>query len=95
MENRKISLGHTTITCRHCGTMTAVENEALEAMREYKCPTCAIRMSDYGLATLKMHYYYLMYDMYQKHWGSVNQYQQFGYDIHLWPHFETKSEDWS
>ena len=89
----EVKMGHTTITCRHCGTVTAVENETLEAMREHRCPVCGVRMTDYELAVLKMHYYALMSGMYSQHWGNVKQYEQFDYHIHLWPHYEGRVED--
>lgn len=89
----KLSMGHTAITCKRCGTMTAVENEALEAMREHRCPSCNARMTDYEFARLKGHYYLLMIQMYQEHWGDVSQYERFNYDIHLWPHYREDSSD--
>lgn len=89
----RLKMGYTSITCRHCGTVTAVQNEALETMREHRCPACNIRMTDYELAVLKMHYYALMSGMYSQHWGSVKQYEQFDYHIHIQPHYEVKMED--
>lgn len=86
----EVKLGHTAITCKRCGTMTAVENEALEAMRGHCCPSCNTRMTDYELSVLKMHYYLLMTQVYKEHFGDVSQYERFNYDIHLWPHFEMK-----
>lgn len=91
-ENMGVKLGHTSITCRHCGTMAVVDNADLEAMREHRCPACNFRMTDYELARLKMHYYLMMTQMYWKHWGSLSQYEQFNYDIHLWPHYEHREE---
>ena len=86
----EVKLGYTSITCRHCGTITAVQNEALETMREHRCPICNTRMTDYELAVLKMHYYALMSGMYSQNWGSVKQYEQFDYHIHISPHFEVR-----
>ena len=88
-----VKMGHTTITCRNCRTVTAVENEALEAMREHVCPVCGVRMTDYELAVLKMHYYALMCGLYMEHCGTWETYTQFDYHIHLWPHYETKKSE--
>lgn len=86
----ELKMGHTAIACRKCGTITAVENELLESMREHKCPVCNAKMTDYELASMKLKYYFMMALMYERHWGSVKQYEQFDYNIHLWPHYETK-----
>lgn len=88
-----VKLGHTAISCRHCGTMTAVENEALETLREFVCPSCGVRMTDYELAVLKMHYYALMCGLYMKHWGTWEAYTQFDYHINIRPHYETKQSE--
>lgn len=37
---------------------------------------------------MKLKYYLMMTAMYDRHWGSVKQYEQFDYNIHLWPHYE-------
>lgn len=34
----RFTLGSTEITCRRCGHTAVVENEDLEAMREFRCP---------------------------------------------------------
>ena len=84
----EVKLGHTSITCRHCGTVTAVQNEALETMREHRCPVCDARMTDYELASMKLMYYMLMTAAYDLRWGSVKQYEQFDYDIRIRPRLE-------
>ena len=89
----EVKMGHTAITCRKCGAMTVVENEHLEAMREHICPVCGVHMTDYEIAALKFHYYIMMAGMYAKHWGSVKQYEQFDYNIHLHPHYEVKEPE--
>ena len=89
----EVKLGYTSITCRHCGTVTAVQNEALETMREHRCPACDARMTDYELASMKLMYYLLMTAAYDRHWGSVKQYEQFDYHIHISPHFEVRENN--
>ena len=84
----EIKMGHTALTCHKCGTVTAVENEVLEAMRDYTCPGCGVQMTDYEISSMKLKYYLMMTAMYDRHWGSVKQYEQFDYNIHLWPHYE-------
>ena len=91
MSNQKLSLGHTAITCKHCKAITAVANEALEAMREHKCPACGMRMTDYELARLKLHYYLLWVQMFKERWGDLTE--LFDYDIHIWPHYEPKETE--
>lgn len=88
-----IKMGHTAIACRRCGTITAVPNEVLEAIREHKCPSCGSRMTDYELAAMKLQYYALLAGLYSQHWGSVKKYEQFDYHIHLWPHYEEEKKD--
>lgn len=41
----EIKMGHTALTCHKCGTVTAVENEVLEAMRDYTCPVCGVQIT--------------------------------------------------
>lgn len=81
----KTKLGHTMITCRHCGQIHALENEVLETMRQYSCPRCSTKMTDYELCNLKLHYYVLMGSMYAASFGSVKQYMKFDYDIDISP----------
>lgn len=88
----KVKLGQTTITCKHCGAVAAVDNEVLEAMRAHRCPGCNRGMSDYELARLKMHYYLMMTSMYAKHWGGIKRYERFDYDIDLCPHYVEEGE---
>ena len=86
-----VKMGSTTVTCKRCGAANVVENEVLETIREYVCPSCGARMTDYELARLKMHYYILLYGMYRDHWGNVKHYEKFDYSIDLWPHFELQT----
>lgn len=90
-EKYKFSMGHTKITCRWCGDEQLVPNEKLEAMRRYKCPNCQHSMSDREMARLKMHYYFLWWDMFDK--GPFGTFREnFDYDIQLNPHYENQSE---
>lgn len=68
--NLEASMGHTAITCRRCGTMSAVENESLEAMREFRCPVCNMRMTDHEFIRLKFHYYVILLDLCNQAFGS-------------------------
>lgn len=87
-REHRFSLGHTAITCRRCGTVTAVENEALEAMREFRCPACENRMTDHEFNRMKAHYYTLLLDLCNQCFGTVTEF--FDYDILVNPHYEQR-----
>lgn len=89
----RLKMGHTTIICRQCRTVTAVQNEALETMREHRCPACDARMTDYELASMKLMYYLLLTATYDRRWGSVKQYEQFDYHIQIQPNYEVEMEE--
>lgn len=80
----KIVYGHTAITCRLCGTVTAIDNEALEALTVHKCPRCGQKMTDREIARLKMHLYLLWSKIYDEHCGPMVE--LFDYEINLMPH---------
>lgn len=84
----RIKMGHTSITCRHCGTLSAIDNDSLECIREYSCPACGMPMNGYELARIKMHYYLLFTQMCAESFGDLEKYENFDYHIHLWPHTE-------
>ncbi len=86
----KIEYGHTTITCRKCRTVTAVDNKTLETLTEHKCPNCGMRMTDREMARLKMHLYLLWTQIYNDHCGALVE--LFDYDIDLHPHTEEDNE---
>ena len=86
----RIEYGHTTITCRKCRTVTAVDNNTLEALTEHRCPGCGIRMTDREMARLKMHLYLLWTQIYNDHCGALVE--LFDYDIDLQPHTEEDNE---
>ena len=47
-------------------------------------------LKEKNLQKLKMHFYLMLTQMYQKHFAFV---EQFNYDIHLWPHYEMKESE--
>lgn len=78
--------GDTTITCRNCGTLTAISNRTLEAVTEHKCPNCNMRMTDREMARMKMHLYSLWTELYDTLFGPTVE--LFSYNINLHPHYE-------
>lgn len=84
----EVQMGNASLKCKKCGSVTTVENKTLESMCEFVCPSCGVRMYDYEFARLKMHYYVMLCGMYRKYWGSVKKFEQFDYQINLWPHYE-------
>ena len=86
----RIEYGHTTITCRKCRAVTAVDNKTLETLTDHKCPNCGMRMTDREMARLKMHLYLLWTQIYNDHCGALVE--LFDYDIDLHPHTEEDNE---
>lgn len=86
----RFSMGHTEITCRRCGHMTTVENEELEAMREFRCPVCERSMTDHEIARIKGHYYMLLWQSFEQAFGKIMEF--FDYNISLNPHYEERTE---
>lgn len=80
----KVVYGHTAITCRRCGTMTVIDNKALE-VTEHKCPKCGQPMTDREMARMKMHLYLLWTQMYNDNCGPL--FEAFDYDIDLHPRY--------
>lgn len=83
-----VKLGHSTIACKHCKTPSVVENEVLENAREYRCPACGLRMTDYELASVKLSYFLLLATMYRERFGSVKQYEMLDCDIRINPEYK-------
>ena len=80
----EIAYGHTAITCKNCGTMTAIDNKTLEVLAEHICPSCNTRMTDRELGAMKMHLFLLWSQIYDAHCGPIKW--LFDYDIDLHPH---------
>lgn len=81
----KLTLGHTVITCRNCGTMTAIDNQSMEVLTEHTCPNCGMRMPDREVARMKLHLYLLWTQLYNAQ--RVVPPDLFDYDINLHPHY--------
>lgn len=86
----RFTLGSTEITCRRCGHTTVVENEELEAMREFRCPACDGGMHNYEFARMKAKYHLLLFYSFYKSFGVVPEY--FDKNISINPHYEKRTD---
>lgn len=87
----KVDMGSTTVKCKFCGDVTVIKNNDLEVMTGFKRHSCEHSMTDYEFARLKMHYYFMLFEMYKDHYGPLVE--RFEYNIHLWPHYEVKESE--
>lgn len=87
----KIQYGHTTLRCKRCGAVTAIDNRTLEAITAHSCPGCGFSMTDYELCNLKLHLYALWASIYRAHCGPLVF--DFDYNINLHPHFEADEQE--
>lgn len=74
-------MGTTKIICGFCKGTTELKNEELEAMREFRCANCNVKMPDQTFVNLKAGYYLGLSARYAEHFGRAPQ--SFRYEIDL------------